>query len=206
MPDCRSVPNSGPIRLNTYTMAKRGPKTQPPMTQNEKISATLKAQHLVRKSIVDDLVLNNIYMEDGETYRTLNREMKNHVISVLANGGTVTQAAAQLGVSKGVINMARHIDDAFKEEFYLARKAGAAALADRIREIPRDETLSDARAKLEFDALKWIASRYDRTDYGEHIKVDQTVTVQPVAMPDWSFGQVIDAKPIEGDPDEDELD
>ena len=186
-------------------MAKRGPKKEPPMSQEERISATLKAQHLIRKSILDEMVLNNIYMDDGETYRALNREMKNHVISVLANGGTVTQAAEQLGVSKGVIGMARHIDEEFKKEYDLARKAGAGHLVDRIREIPRDETLSDARAKLEFDALKWIASRYDRTDYGEHIKVDQNVTVQPVSMPDWSFGQVIDAKPLDtDDPDEDE--
>jgi len=184
-------------------MAKRGPKKEAPLTQNEKISATLKAQHLVRKSVLDEMVLNNIYMEDGETYRTLNREMKNHVLSVLANGGTVTQAAEQLGVSKGVIGMARHIDDEFKKEYDLARKAGAGHLVDRIREIPRDDTLTDARAKLEFDALKWIASRYDRTDFGEHVKVDQNITVQPVSIPDWSFGQVIDVKP-EDDPDETE--
>lgn len=167
------------------------------------MAATQRAQHLVRKSILNDLVLNNIYTEDGEDYRSLTREMRQHVISVLANGGTVTQAAEQLGVTKGVIAMARQNDDEFKKEYDLARRAGAGHLVDRIREIPRDTTLSDARAKLEFDALKWIASRYDRTDYGEHSQIDHNVTVQPVQMPNWSFG-VIDAEVIKGDPDEEE--
>lgn len=184
-------------------MAKRGPKTEPRLTQNEKISATLKAQHLVRKAILDDLVLNNIYTEDGEDYRVLTREMKQHVISVLSNGGTVTQAAEQLGISKGVVGMARQLDDEFKQEYDLARRAGAGHLVDRIREIPRDATLSDARAKLEFDALKWIASRYDRTDYGEHVKVEGTIGIQHVTMPDWSYGQSVEGQIISRDEDPD---
>lgn len=179
-----------------------GRKKQPPLTPHQKMAATQKAQHLVRKSILDQLVLDNLYTEDGEDYRTLTREMKQFVISVLASGGTVTQAAEKLGIGKGVIAMSRQLDDDFKQEYDLARKAGAGHLVDRIREIPRDTTLSDARAKLEFDALKWIASRYDRTDYGEHIKVDQNVTVQPVAMPDWSFGQIVEGTITKSDADE----
>lgn len=172
----------------------------------QKVSATLKAQHLARKSILDQLVLDNLYTADGEDYRTLTREMKQFVVSVLAAGGTVTQAAEKLGIGKGVVAMARQLDDDFKSEYDLARRAGAGHLVDRMREIPRDETLSDARAKLEFDALKWIASRYDRTDYGEHVKVDQTVTVVPVQMPTWSFGipTAIDGEVIDDDPDGDD--
>lgn len=171
----------------------------------EKVSATLKAQHLVRKSILDQLVLDNLYLNDGEDYRKLTREMKQYVICVLAAGGTVTQAADQLGVGKGVINMARQLDKDFREEYDLARRAGSNALVDRMREIPRDATLTDARAKLEFEALKWTASRYDRTDWGEHSTIDHNVTVQPVAMPEWSFGSV-PGTIIEdqSDPDEEE--
>lgn len=183
-----------------------GRKKQPPLTGHQKMAATQKAQHLVRKAILDEMVLNNVFTEDGEDYRTLTREMKQYVISVLANGGTVTQAAEHLGVSKGVISMARQLDEDFKKDYDLARRAGAGHLVDRIREIPRDDTLSDARAKLEFDALKWIASRYDRTDFGEHVKVDQNVTVEPISTPDWMIGQIIENKAIEHDPNESDQD
>lgn len=169
----------------------------------EKVSATLKAQHLVRKSILDQLVLDNLYTADGEDYRTLTREMKQFVICVLAAGGTVTQAADMLNVGKGVINMARQLDDEFKKEYDLARRAGSGSLVDRMREIPRDATLSDARAKLEFEALKWVASRYDRDQWGEHSKVDHNVTVQPVTMPDWGFG-ILSGEVIEKPEDDDE--
>ena len=76
---------------------------------------------------------------------------------------------------------------------------------DRLFEMIDDKEMSGQDKLFAFKVINAYSSKMNREVYGEHIKVDQNVTVQPVSMPDWSFGQVIDAKPLDtDDPDEDE--
>jgi transposase-like protein len=172
-------------------------KRQTPLTKDEKISLTLKAQHSSRLQTLAKHVDDNLAMKPTESWRTLTVEHKEIVLFRLSGGDTVAEVCRELGISKGVVYMARHLDPEFKKEYHLARKAGADALADMIREVSRDTTLSDSAKKIELDALKWLASRYNRDEYSDHVRVDQNVAVS-VSMPQWGLGgPVIDGSVIE---------
>lgn len=174
-------------------------KKQTRLSTKEKLSLAQKAKQTERLGDLAKLVDSNLATKPTESWRTLTEDHKEIVLFRLAAGDTVAHVAQQMGISPGLIYMARHLDEEFAKRYALARKAGADALVDRIREIAHDDTLSDARAKLESDNLKWIAARTSRQEYGEHVQVDQNVTVQPVQMPDWVFGQVIQGQIISGD-------
>lgn len=153
-----------------------------------------------------DLATQNLAESDTTAWRRVSEEHKEIICYRVRGGELLSSVCRAIGIDPNVIRNLAALDEDFDVRLAAACAQGQHAQVERLYEIPYDLTLSDARAKLLSDNIKWIAGRSNRKAYGEHLKVDQNVTVQPVAMPDWSFGQVIDVKPIEGDPDEDELD
>jgi len=183
-------------------------KRQTPLTKEEKISLSLKAQHRERLTALAIEADKNLQLKPTETWRTLTEEHKEIVLYRCYGGDTVKQVCEELGISPGLINMAAYHDpEGFGTLLSKAREHGAHTQADMLIEIPFRDDMTDASKKMLMDGIKYLASKRNRSGYGEHSSVDHNVTVQPVAMPDWSFGQVIDVKPIEDktDPDDGEF-
>jgi len=181
-----------------------GRKKEMSLSTREKLSLTQKAKQTERLGDLAKMVDANLATKPNECWRSMTREHKEVVLYRLQAGDTVKHVCDQLGISPGVVYMARHYDDQFKEDYHKARIAGAEALTDAIRDIHLDATLSDARAKIASDNYKWLAARLNRDEFGDHMKVDQNVTVQPINMPQWSFGPIIEGQVIKGDPDAEE--
>lgn len=177
-------------------------KKQKPLSASEKISLTMKAKHREQIAAIAEEADRNLQLKPTETWRTLTEEHKETVLFRCYGGDSVKQVCNELGISPGLINMAAYRDpEGFGKELALAREHGDHTQADSLLDIPFRTDMSDASKKLLFEGIKFLVSRRSRDTYTEHLKVDQNVTVQPVAMPDWSFGQVIDVTPGEDDPD-----
>lgn len=145
----------------------------------------------------------NLAESDTNAWRTISEEHKEIICYRIRGGELLTTICRSLGIDPGSIRNLAARDDEFDHKLAAACAQGQHAQVERLYEIPYDSTLSDARAKLLSDNIKWIAGRSNRKAYGEHFQVDQTVTVQPVQMPDWSWGQTIEGQVItrSDDPD-----
>ncbi len=170
----------------------------------EKVSITLKAQHSSRIKSIRKEADKKLALKPTESWRSLTAEVKEVILYRLYGGDTVKSVCELLDISPGLINMAAYQDpDGFGKELAIARANGSFTQADMLLDIPYDDTMSSSDKKLLSDNIKYFISRMNRDAWGEHIKVDQNVTVQPVQMPDWSWGQTIEGQVISRDTDPD---
>lgn len=186
-------------------------KRQTKLSTKEKLSISQAAKQTERLGDLGRMVDANLATKPNECWRTLTMEHKEIILFRLQAGDTVKHVCDQLGISTGVVYMARHHDEEFKEEYHKARKAGSDALVDALRDIHLDTSLSDARAKLASDNYKWLAARMNRDEWQEHQKVDHNVTVQAPVIPDWFAGAItvqasdidpeVDPDAVEDDPE-----
>ncbi|WP_288484795.1 hypothetical protein [uncultured Novosphingobium sp.] len=149
-----------------------------------------------------ELADRNLAESETEAWRNVSAVHKEIILYRIRGGELLTTICRSIGIDPGNIRNLAAMDDEFDKRLAAACEQGQHAWVEKLYQIPYDESLSDARVKLLSDNIKWIAGRSNRKAYGEHFKVDQTITVQPVAMPDWSFGQVIEGTITKSDPDE----
>ena len=183
-------------------------KRQTPLSTKEKLSLAQKAKQTERLGDLAKMVDANLATKPTESWRKLTVEHKDIVLFRLAAGDTVKHVCDQLGISAGCVYMARHLDEQFKKDFELARRAGSQALVNRLREVSRDATLSDTAKKIESDNLKWIAARTDRGDWAETVNVNTSATVT-INAPQWMYGSQLPPPTLDGeiiDPDADQHD
>ena len=62
--------------------------------------------------------------------------------------------------------------------------------------LPYDKTMSASDKRLAFDAAKYLTKTRNRAEYGDKVELSGQIDTN-VALPNWAFGQVIDATPVE---------
>lgn len=180
-------------------------KKLPKLDEPSKRAIQYAAKSVAGAQALGELADRNLAENDTTAWRSISEEHKEIILYRIRGGHLLSTVCREIGVDPGNIRNLAAMDDEFDLRLAAACEQGQHAQVERLYEIPYDTTLSDARAKLLSDNIKWVAARSNRKAFGEHMKVDQTVTVQPVSMPGWSFGQVIDVTPTEVDPDDDEF-
>ena len=100
------------------------------------------------------------------------------IIDLIAEQGTTRNLIAeQTGVSNGLVSMwieAR----GYADRVARARQHYADRLAQETLALADDESIDTNRAKLMIDARRWLASKWNRSVYGDKVDVTNTVTVQ----------------------------
>lgn len=99
--------------------------------------------------------------------RRLTEELAEAVLVRVAAGDTVRSVCKTLGIASGTVYSKAFNDPEFHRQLKAAREIGTHTLVDSIIEIADDESRSTERAKLVVDAIKWVAARLNRNDYGE---------------------------------------
>lgn len=162
-----------------------------------------KARRAKELSTISEIVDRNLTPEDE--WRTIHPEHIEAIKTRLLGGDTLSNVCKGLGINHQSVTRYFHENKEELAEFLDWKAFGTHLMWDRLFEMIDDKEMSGQDKLFAFKVINAYSSKMNREVYGEHIKVDQNVTVQPVSMPDWSFGQVIDAKPLDtDDPDEDE--
>lgn len=141
---------------------------------------------------------------DTNAWRTISEEHKEIILYRIRGGELLTTVCKTLSLDPATVRNLAAMDEEFDRSLATAYTHGQHAQVERLYEIPFDTTLSDARAKLLSDNIKWIAARSNRKAFGDALQLDANVTVQPINMPQWSFGPVIEGQVIKDDPDAEE--
>ena len=100
-----------------------------------------------------------------------------------------------LGLEPATVYMAAFKDkEGFGADLKDAREHGQHALADMMLDLPYDKTMSASDKRLAFDAAKYLTKTRNRAEYGDKVELSGQIDTN-VALPNWAFGQVIDATP-----------
>lgn len=182
-------------------------KKLPPLDQPSKRAVQYAAKTVAGSKALAELADRNLAESETDGWRKISEEHKEVILFRIRGGELLTTVCRSIGVDPGAVRNLAAMNDEFDKNLAAACAQGQHAQVERLYEIPYEDGLSDAMKKLLSDNIKWIAGRSNRKAYGESSSIDHNVTVQPVSMPNWSFGQVIDAKPIEDktDPDDGEF-
>jgi transposase len=95
------------------------------------------------------------------------------VISVIANGGTINDAAKAIKVDPSTIKrwLAHEEREDFRAQYARARESQADAFADEIIDVARDDRRDPQQARLLVDALKWAAGKRKPKVYGDKLEL-----------------------------------
>jgi len=143
----------------------------------------------------------NLLPEDG--WRTIHPEHIEAIKTRIIGGDTLPNICRALGINEASFTRHAHENPELLKEYLDWKSFGTHALWDRLFGMIDNTEMNSADKMFAFKVINAYTGKINRDVYGEHQKVDHNVTVQPVSMPDWSFGQVIDVKPIEDNPDAD---
>lgn len=181
-------------------------KKLPKLDEQSKRAVHCAAKTIEGSKTLAELADKNLVESDTNAWRVISEEHKEIILYRIRGGELLTGICKTIGINPGTVRNLAAMDKEFDIALAAACEQGQHAHVERLYQIPYDTTLSDARAKLLSDNIKWIAGRSNRKAFGETVTVDATVTVQPVQMPDWTFGAAIEGQVIEDDrPDEEDI-
>jgi hypothetical protein len=97
-------------------------------------------------------------------------------IRIIAEGGTVRQAADSLKVSPALICkwLAAAENANLREQYARAREAQGDAYADKVIETAEDKNLDAAEKRVRMDAYKWAAGKRKPKVYGDRLTAEHT--------------------------------
>ncbi|WP_188063751.1 hypothetical protein [Sphingobium sp. KCTC 72723] len=176
-----------------------------PLDEPSKRAIHCAAKTAEGSKVLAALADRNLAESEVDGWRKISLEHREIILFRIRGGELLTSVCRSIGVNPGSVRNLAAMDDEFDKNLAAACAQGQHAQVERLYEIPYEDGLSDAMKKLLSDNIKWIAARSNRKAYADSSSVDHNVTVQPVAMPDWSFGS-IPGTIIEdqSDPDEEE--
>ena len=96
---------------------------------------------------------------DTNAWRNISEQHKEIVLYRIRGGELLTTICKSLGLDPGNIRNLAAMDEDFDVRLASAYAHGQHAQVERLYALPYDTTLSDARAKLLSDNIKWIAGR-----------------------------------------------
>jgi hypothetical protein len=168
-------------------------------------SVAQKARRARELSKISELADANLTPADE--WRSIRPEHIEAIKTRIIGGDTLPNICRALGINEQSFTRHAHENPELLKEYLDWKSFGTHALWDRLFGMIDDTVMSGQDKMFAFKVISAYTGKINPDIYGERSKVDHNVTVQPVAMPDWSFGQVIDVKPIEDktDPDDDEF-
>lgn len=179
-------------------------KKQKPLEGENARSIAQKARRARELSAISEIADQNLNPTDA--WRAILPEHIEAIKTRLIGGDTLSNVCRAMGIDEASATRHFHENEEELVRFLGWKAFGTHRMWERLIDMIDDKEMSGSDKMFAFKVINAYTGKINPEVYGEHVKHDMNVTVQPVAMPDWSFGQVIDAKPIEGDPDEDELD
>lgn len=145
-------------------------------------------------------------LNPADEWRAILPEHIEAIKTRIIGGDTLPNICRGLGINQASFTRHAHENPELLKEYLDWKSFGTHALWDRLFGMIDNTEMNSSDKMFAFKVINAYTGKINREVYGEHVKVDQTVTVQPVSMPGWSFGQVIDVTPTEVDPDDDEFD
>lgn len=124
---------------------------------------------------------------------------RDYCLRLAAEGRTLREMAAALGVSVSTINAARDAEGPFASDFARARSQGLELLADDLVTAADDPESDVQRAKLRSENVRWLLSRRLPHQYGDRLNVDMTGQIDlAAALRDASarVGLTLAAQPV----------
>lgn len=122
------------------------------------------------------------------------------IIERVASGETLTSIAAELGVSREALSGWMNRDEERTIALRSARARAAEALVDQTLQIADAASPQEAQvARLRIDTRQWIASRWNRAEYGQD-KAAVEINIGSLhldALRHTVAGPVIDVTPVE---------
>lgn len=178
-------------------------KKLPKLDEKSKRAVHCAARTVEGAKALGELADQMLAESDTNAWRNISEQHKEIVLYRIRGGELLTTICKSLGLDPGNIRNLAAMDEDFDHRLAASYAHGQHAQVERLYSLPYDTTLSDARAKLLSDNIKWIAGRSNRKAYGEHVKVEGTIGIQHVTMPDWSYGQSVEGQIISRDEDPD---
>jgi hypothetical protein len=102
-------------------------------------------------------------------------------IRIIAEGGTVRQAAQELDVSPALLMkwLAEPANETLREHYARAREMQGDDYADRVVETALDPAIDPSEKRVRIDAFKWAAGKRKPKVYGERMQLEQTLRIKP---------------------------
>lgn len=169
-------------------MARRKLTNRQKTDTAKKYSKVEKMQKLIKQMADENL-------SPTDRWKLLGPEMKAIILYRCHGGETVKSVCRDLGLEPATVYMAAFKDkEGFGADLKDAREHGQHALADTMLETPFRTDLNSQDKRLLFDACKFLTKTRGRETYGDKVELSGQVDTN-VALPNWAFGQVIDAAP-----------
>jgi hypothetical protein len=156
-----------PSRLNTVMARSYNTPRRKALTPVQKDSLSKTARNVAALS---EMATDNL------TPALHNRKMTDEHIEIILTrvsaGDTVKSICKSLGLSSGVLYSRCHNDPVLAQRLNIAQTIASHTLVDSMLEVVDDEDISVDRARLKIDAIKWIAARRNRNEYGDKVQHD----------------------------------
>lgn len=104
-------------------------------------------------------------------------ELLSSVLMQIAEGRTVTQAAANHGLSRRIISMWSLQDDKIRAAYLAAKQMGYAALGDECLEIADDLEDDPASRKVRVWTRLQLLARWNPKDWAPRVEVRQEINI-----------------------------
>ncbi len=183
-------------------------KKLPPLDAPTKRQVQVAAKTSAGAKALAELADKMLAESDTNAWRNVSEQHKELILYRIRGGELLSTICNAIGIDPGNVRNLAAMDEDFDKRLALAYQHSQHAQVERLYEIPHDTTLSDARAKLLSDNIKWIAARSNRKAWGDSLQVDQTGTVT-INAPQWMYGSQLPPPTIDGeiiDPDTDQHD
>lgn len=92
-------------------------------------------------------------------------------VEIIAEGGTLREAAAKLETTTTTLKRWLRENDALRAHYIRAREAQADSFADEIIETARNDKLDPQARRVRIDALKWAAGKRKPKVYGDKLEL-----------------------------------
>lgn len=124
-----------------------------------------------------------IGLQGGDARKRMTPETREEVLTKVAAGMTVRQAAVDTGLSPGMVHQRCLDDPEFADRLTRAREHGAETLADTVLDVALDPDMPAAQKNVIIDALKWLAKVNSRGRFGDKVELGGSIAIQPVVLP-----------------------
>src|SRR5262245_60556125 len=114
------------------------------------------------------------------------------LLELISEGVTVTRACQEINASMRTVMTWAAEDEAFREQYQLARRHQAHSMADKAVAISQQPVATMVELKqheLEVETLQWFISKTVPRDWGDKVQHDHTVLRGVVVLPALDYSQ-----------------
>jgi len=120
------------------------------------------------------------------------QEAQEHLLELMCEGTTVTRAAQEIDVSLRTVMTWVAEDEAFREQYQIARHCQGQAIADGAMDIadqPVTTIVEVKRNELAIETRKWYVAKTVPREWGDKVQYDHTILRGVVILPALDYSQ-----------------